>query len=539
MQIVRDLAGFSMGQSDNIRRAMAKKKASMMEKYRQTFIYGGKDEKGREVPGAIANGVSEPIARKIFDDVTQFAGYAFNKSHAAAYAVVGYFTAYLKYHYPTEFMAAMLNSFLGNQAQSAWYTSCAKKMGISILPPSVNKSSVRFSTEGEKSIRIGLTAIKNVGESAVRKLVVDREVHGEFTSFGDFLRRSDELEINKKMVESLIFASALDEFGIPRAQMLGAFEPFLNRLSSEKHHTLEGQISIFSLLDQDSSQPAMDEPVLPNVSEFSLEDRLLKEREMLGLYISGHPLDNYRHAIEQQTDTDSTSLLKTRGEDLAMGRVLQDREIVRMGGLVNKRTTRVTKNGKTMCILEMEDLFGDYEVLVFPEAFARYGQLIQSSRALLLRGQIQVNDDAVKVILNDCAVLSRDGEELCPLPEPSSKSRRRDYVPAPKSQDAPPAPENAPVPASSEAPAEPSSEAPAPEAGSRKLAIRYFGNQDDAGYKRLLATCAYFHGSVPVYVALPKEKKNIKLPPEYSIEWNRETCEVLISEYGIENVSLF
>ncbi|MBO4927157.1 MAG: DNA polymerase III subunit alpha [Clostridiales bacterium] len=537
MQIVRDLAGFSMGQSDNIRRAMAKKKASLMEKYRQTFIYGGKDEKGRDVPGAIANGVSEPVARKIFDDVTQFAGYAFNKSHAAAYAVVGYFTAYLKYHYPTEFMAAMLNSFLGSQSQSAWYTSVAKKMGISILPPSVNKSSVRFSTEGDKAIRIGLTAVKNVGENAVRKLVIDREVNGDFTSFGDFLRRSENLEINKKMIESLILSSAMDEFGIPRAQMIGAVEPYLNRLSASKRQSMEGQISIFSLLGEEATASA-DEPVLPNVSEFPMEEKLAKEKEMVGLYISGHPLNSYTNAMAL-ANTDSTSFLRTIDPDVASGRVLTDKEEVIMAGLISGRNQKTTKTGKFMCFLRIEDLYGDYETIVFPDAYSKCGAIINSSRALLIRGRVQVDDDEVKLIMEDCVALSRDDEPLCQLPAPSPRNggyaRKQKY----DRQRQAPAPAASAEPASSQESADPSEKSEKPRVSTQKLAIRYFGSSDDEGYKRLLATCAYFHGSTPVYVALPKEKRSLRLPTEYDIEWNRDICEILVKEFGIENISLF
>ncbi|MBR2750999.1 MAG: DNA polymerase III subunit alpha [Clostridiales bacterium] len=540
MQIVRDLAGFSMGQSDNIRRAMAKKKASLMEKYRQTFIYGGKDEKGREVSGAIAHGVPEAVARKIFDDVTQFAGYAFNKSHAAAYAVVGYFTAYLKYHYPTEFMAAMLNSFLGNQSQSAWYTSCAKKMGIAILPPSINKSVVKFKTEGDKAIRIGLTAVKNVGEGAVEKIVIDREVNGPFSSFGDFLRRSEKLDINKKMIESLIYASALDEFGIPRSQMLGAAEPYLNRLSAQKHQTMEGQISIFSLLGDSQASAAQDEPILPNVSEFPLEERLMKEKEMIGLYVSGHPLENYKKAIEARANTDSTSFLKTLGEDVAGGRVLKDKETVVMAGLVVSRKQKTTKNGKAMCILQMEDFYGDYEVLVFPGAFAKCGAVVLASRALLMRGQVQVEDEEVKLFLEDAVTLSRDDEELCELPPPN-RNRGGSYVPRNNKTSESPK-ENKEVGAEKTTGADAANTdhsvryAPS---GNMRVAIRYFGTTEDAGYKRLLATCAYFRGNVPVYVALPNEKRYVILQPEYSIEWNRDVCDILVKEFGIENVSLF
>ncbi|MBO4687763.1 MAG: DNA polymerase III subunit alpha [Clostridiales bacterium] len=545
MQIVRDLAGFSMGQSDNIRRAMAKKKASMMEKYRQIFIYGGKDEKGREVEGAIAHGVSEPIARKIFDDVTQFAGYAFNKSHAAAYAVVGYYTAYLKYHYPTEFMAAMLNSFLGNQSQSAWYTSVAKKMGISILPPSVNKSTVHFATEGDRAIRIGLTAVKNVGESAVRRLVIDREVNGSFTSFGDFLRRSEALEINKKMIESLIYSSAMDEFGIPRSQMLGAVEPYLASLAATKRSAMEGQISIFSLLG-DEAEAAAEEPVLPNVSEFPMEERLMKEKEMVGLYISGHPLNNYKKAIAQ-TDTDYTSFLRTIDDEFGSGRVLKDKEQVVMAGLISKKNQKTTKNGDFMCILRIEDLFGDYDVLVFPKAYSQYGQVIQSSRALLMRGRVQVEEDAVKLVLDDCVTLSRDDEPLCQLPPPKSGfnyKRTNGYGNGTKKNESSPTSPN-PVPGEASMEGKTPEAAATPQVQSRettpttRLAIRYFGTSDDDGFKRILATCAYFHGNTPVYIALPKEKKSIHLPSEYDIEWSREVCTILVKELGMENVSLF
>ena len=545
MQIVRDLAGFSMGQSDNIRRAMAKKKASMMEKYRQTFIYGGKDEKGREVAGAIANGVPEPVARKIFDDVTQFAGYAFNKSHAAAYAVVGYFTAYLKVHFPTEFMAAMLNSFLGNQSQLSWYAACARKMGIAILPPSVGKSQVRFCTEGEKAIRIGLTAVKNVGAHAVEKLVIDRETAGPFTSFGDFLRRSEKLEINKKMIESLIYSSAMDEFGIPRSQMLGASEPYLNRLASTKRSAMEGQISIFSLMDP-NSEAAQDEPVLPNVSEFPLDEKLAKEKEMLGIYISGHPLDNYKNAVESCADTDSTSFRATLGEDAGSGRVLKDRERVRMAGLIVGRTQKTTKTGKLMCFLRIEDLYGDYEVICFADAYTRYGPVINSAKALLIRGTVQVDEEEVKLLMEDCVALSRDDEPLCQLPPP----RSREYFSSGKTFDKKPQEQGATGPSSAPSAENEKTAEPASAEGEKekkkeaskspiRLAIRYYGKTDDPGFKRLLSTCSYFNGNVPVFVAVMGEKRVVHLPEQYNIEWNRDICKIFVSQFGVENVSLF
>ena len=304
---------------------------------------------------------------------------------------------------------------------------------------------------------------------------------------------------------------------------------------------MEGQISIFSLLG-DEKAASEDEPVLPNVSEFDLEDRLAKEKEMLGLYISGHPLDDYKKAMAS-ANTDSTSFLKTLGEDVGSGRVLSDKEQVTMAGLITSKNQKTTKAGKSMCFLRIEDLFSDYEVVVFPEAYARNGAVINASKALLIRGRVQVEDEAVKLILEDCVPLSRDSEELCQLPPARNggfNNNRR-----PKFDTSVPVSASAAKPSNETSGPEVSegetSKKKAPEAdpNAPRLAIRYFGNFDDDGYKRLLSTCMYFHGSVPVYVALPKEKRNVRLSPEYSIEWNRDVCEILVKEFGIENVSLF
>ena len=314
---------------------------------------------------------------------------------------------------------------------------------------------------------------------------------------------------------------------------------------------MEGQISIFSLLGDEKAAEA-DEPVLPNVSEFSLEERLTKEKEMLGLYISGHPLDDYKNAMAT-ANTDSTSFLKTLGEDMGTGRVLADKEQVTMAGLIASRNQKTTKSGKSMCFLQIEDLFSDYEVIVFPDAYGRYGSVINSSKALLIRGRVQVEDEAVKLILEDCVTLSRDEEELCKLPPP----RNGGYGRRPRTDGAYVAPSSGssetgrsgdqgspemPGSAGTEVPLKDASSSEKEDAGSKntpRLAIRYFGNADDEGYKRLLATCSYFHGVVPVYVALPKEKRSVRLPAEYSIEWSRDVCEILVKEFGIENVSLF
>jgi len=274
---------------------------------------------------------------------------------------------------------------------------------------------------------------------------------------------------------------------------------------------------------------------------------------MLGLYISGHPLDDYKKAMAT-ANTDSTSFLKTLGEDMGTGRVLADKEQVTMAGLISSRNQKTTKNGKTMCFLQIEDLFSDYEVIVFPDAYGRCGSVINSSKALLIRGHVQVEDEAVKLILEDCVTLSRDDEELCQLPPP----RNSGYGRRPRTDGAyggsqafgsSEAAGRSGTDGASDMARSAGTEVPLKDSSSGKedggakntprLAIRYFGNADDEGYKRLLATCSYFHGVVPVYVALPKEKRNVKLSPEYSIEWSRDVCEILVKEFGIENVSLF
>ena len=304
---------------------------------------------------------------------------------------------------------------------------------------------------------------------------------------------------------------------------------------------MEGQISIFSLFGEETAA-AQDEPILPNVSEFPLEERLMKEKEMIGLYVSGHPLENYKKAIEQRANTDSTSFMKTLGEDVASGRVLKDKETVVMAGLVVSRKQKTTKTGKAMCILQLEDFFGDYEVLVFPSAFAKCGSVVLSARALLMRGQVQVEDEEVKLFLEDAVALSRDDEELCSLPEParnyggSYAPRRSSLAEQTASMKKAPSDNGA----RSVAESVPAQAAPvAVPAGTKRVAIRYYGTMEDAGYKRLLATCAYFRGNVPVYVSLPNEGRDVILPVEYSIEWSRDVVEILVKEFGIENVSQF
>jgi DNA polymerase-3 subunit alpha len=521
MQIVRDLAGFSMGQSDNIRRAMSKKKASIMENYRKTFIYGGHDELGREVDGAIRRGVSEKTAKKIFDDVTHFAGYAFNKSHAAAYAVIGYFTAYLKQYYPTEFMAAMLNSYRGNLSQAAWYISCCKRMGITVLQPDINRSEVKFTTEGDSQIRIGLSAIKNVGEAAIGQLITERNIDGLFLSFGDFLRRMEKSDINKKMVESLILASALDGFGIPRAKLIAAADPFISQLQSARKNLMDGQMSLFALVSPDEEQ-LQSEPKYPDIGEFPVSEMLAKEKEVLGIYVSGHPLEGYTQAIATQTNVDSSMFRNNQDEEEGIAqRQLKDQEHVVMAGLMVSKTTKTTKKNELMAFLQMEDLLGIYEVIVFPQMYQQYSGMLQESSVLLIRGKVSIREDeAPKLIAESFSRLAENSSApLSDAPAKSSPDTRSHTVEAP-SNAGEGKPEKITV-------------------TGKRLAVRYGGSIEDKGYARILSALSFFSGTTPVFIFLPSEKRSIALSSDYSVELSDGVMEALSEMCGKDNVTMF
>ena len=525
MQMVRDVAGFSMGQSDNIRRAMSKKKPAIMEKYREMFIYGGIDELGRTVDGAIRHGVPEKTAEKIFDDVTQFAGYAFNKSHAAAYAVVGYYTAYLKLHYPTEFMAAMLNSFRGNLSQAAWYVSCCKKMGLKVLAPDINRSQAKFTTEGDGCIRIGLSAVKNVGEAAIHQLVADRTANGEYVTYGDFLRRMFQFDMNRKMIESLILASALDCFHIPRSRLIAVIDPFFAQLSSSRKNLMDGQISLFGM-SEETSDTTLSEPDYPNTDEFAVSEKLAKEKEVLGLYVSGHPLEEYKKAIAYSTSTDSSAFTYAAGAasgdtEVIGERLLSDQDQVIMAGLVLSRTTKTTKRQELMAFLQVEDLLGSYEVIVFPKVFQTYSALLQESRVLLIKGKVSIREDeAPKLIAESFAELSKTvtGSGVGIIGSKTGAGSVSGIIGSKTDQHI--------------------KTAPVSSIGTR-LGIRYHGDENDEGYKRILASLAYFHGPMQTVIFLPSSKRSIQLSSEYSVDPSNEILTEISLLCGKDNMAIF
>lgn len=401
MQIVRDLAGYSLGRADLVRRAMGKKKLDVMAKERENFIHGQVDENGNIIiKGCVRNGIDEKSANKIFDEMAEFAKYAFNKSHAACYAVVAYRTAYLKAYYPVEFMAAMLNSFLGNLDKIPAYTEECKRLNIQILKPDINKSYTKFTVDGDK-IRFGLGSIKNVGTSAVDEIVAERDRNGQFKDFTDFCERIQETNVNKKCIESLIKAGAFDEFNETRRTLMESFESILDTITSSNKKELEGQVNMFDLGGSDSKEMKYTFKEFP---EYSRKELLFMEKEMLGLYISGHPLDNIRHQIEMQTNINSFQMRQMENTDEIGEEIRQeikDGQMVKYAGIITKIKKKYTKNNKLMAFLTVEDLYGPTEIILFESAYQNCSNVLMEDNIVLVNGRLSVREDEeTKIVAN-------------------------------------------------------------------------------------------------------------------------------------------
>lgn len=403
MEIVRKLAGYSMGRSDLVRRAMSKKKHKVMEEERLNFIHGIVDENGKvEVPGCKRNGISEEAANQIFDQMMDFASYAFNKSHAAAYAVIGYQTAYLMKYYPVETTAAMLNSVMGINEKVSHYINFAESLGIEVLPPDINESYSKFTVKGDK-IRFGLAAIKNVGLNVVENIVVSREKSGEFESLMDFINKIDLSGINKRAVESLIKAGALDKFNVFRSKLLAVYEKVLDGVNSEKKRNIDGQISLFGLEEEIISAP---EITYPNIREFAKKNMLSMEKEMTGIYLSGHPLDEYIESLKMQTSTDIGKVYKSYefikesfGSIDVPKDLIQDEDKVIMGGILAYVNLKITRSNTMMAFLTLEDLTGSMEVIVFPRTLDRVRENIKEDALVIIKGRISIKDDEMPKII--------------------------------------------------------------------------------------------------------------------------------------------
>ena len=378
MQIVRDLAGYTLGRSDLLRRAMSKKKQAVMEKERKNFVYGNEEE---GVDGCIKRGIDEATANKIYDEMIDFAKYAFNKSHAAAYGVVSYQTAYLKYYYPVEFMASLLTSVIDNSSKVIEYVQTCKGMGIDILPPDINQSERNFTAQGG-AIRYGLSALKSIGKAMVDQLVAERNARGPFQNLQEFLERISECDLSKRIVESLIKAGALDCLEGNRRQKMMIYTSIMDNISQSKKKMMAGQMSLFDIVDDELKSDF--EIKFPKVNEFSKQELLAFEKEVIGLYVSGHPLEEYQNMWKKNITRTSLDFQLNDEDETAVAD--NAREII--GGIISEVTVKVTKQNSVMAFVTIEDLYGTVEVLVFPKLYEKYRQIIAEDNKVFITGRV-------------------------------------------------------------------------------------------------------------------------------------------------------
>ena len=414
MQIVRDLAGYSLGRADLVRRAMGKKKLDIMAKEREIFIHGQKDENGNIiVPGCVRNGIDEKSANKIFDEMAEFAKYAFNKSHAAAYAVVSYRTAYLKAYYPEEFMAATLNSYLGNLDKVPIYVDECRRMNIEILKPDVNKSFTKFTVDNSK-IRFGLGSIKNVGIAVVDSIVRERQQNGEYKSFTDFCERVQDEAVNKKCIESLIKAGAFDEFGQTRSTLLASFESIIDTIQNSARRSFKGQVTMFDLDAMESDDKEELKYSFTELKEYEDKDLLSMEKEMLGIYISGHPLEKIREQIIKATNIDTMKMKEIKEELDSTGSTTKykDGQNVKYAGIISSVKKKYTKSNKLMAFVTIEDLYGSAEIIVFESVYQSAANLLTVDSIVLVEGRLSIREDEdVKIVARAIKELSNETEK--------------------------------------------------------------------------------------------------------------------------------
>ena len=470
MQIVRDLAGYSLGRSDLLRRAMSKKKESVMQKERQNFVYGNEEE---NIPGCIKNGISEEIANKIYDKMIDFAKYAFNKSHAAAYAVVAYETAYLKQYYPVEFMASLMTSFIDNSSKVSQYVVICRNMGIEILPPDINKGERDFSVEDGK-IRYGLSALKSIGKSVIDSIVEERNKRGNFVSLNDFVVRLTGKEVNKRTIESFIKAGAFDSFGLKRRQLMMIYVQVVDSITRDKKNNMAGQMTLFDFAGDKQDY----EIQVPDVPEFTKLELLAFEKEVIGVYVSGHPLEEYMSLWKKKITAVSSDFINEDNETK-----VKDGNRETLGGIVTSVTMKTTKSNKVMAFFTLEDIYGTVEVLVFPKDFEKYRFVLKEDERLFVTGKVSANDEGDAKLICENILLFDD-------------------VPS-------------------------------------QLWIRF---TDMESYLQaegeLLSTLASYDGKDTVVIYLSKENKKKILPKAYSVKADSVLTDLLKEKYGEKNVAI-
>ncbi|WP_061316548.1 DNA polymerase III subunit alpha [Clostridium botulinum] len=481
MQIVRDLAGYSMGRSDLVRRAMSKKKHDVMEQERKSFIYGNEKE---GVKGCINNGIDEKVANNLFDSMMDFASYAFNKSHAAAYAVVSFQTAYLMRYYPTEFIAAMLNSVKGDSDRVSFYVNFAETLGIQIIAPNINESYSNFTVKDNRII-FGLTAVKNVGERGIDNIVLSREQKGKFIDLSDFFNKVDTSIINKRLVESLIKTGAFDCLNVYRSKMLAVFEKIMDGIQKQKRSNIEGQVNLFMDI-MDNKESSMDIKY-PNIKEFDKKYILQMEKEMTGLYFSGHPLEEYEETLKIQTShliSDIITKESLEGNLVDTMNSIKDGDKVVVGGMITHVSKKLTRNNDMMAFIVLEDLYSSIEVIVFPKIFNMARSIINEDEVVLLKGRVSLREDEQPKL-------------ICEVMEPLIKiNSEKLYILVEEKKDI-------------------------------KLKL-----QETKG------VFLQYKGNIPVYFCTNKERKKFRIDRELWVNGNRELMDNLRNMFGENNVKI-
>lgn len=474
MQIVRDLGGYTLGRSDLVRRAMSKKKQAVMEKERANFIYGNEEE---QVPGCVAKGIPEEAASKIYDEMMDFAKYAFNKSHAACYAVVAYQTAFLKYYYPVEFMAALMTSVIDNSEKVAEYIMVCKSMGITILPPDINQGESGFSVNG-RSIRYALTAIKSVGRPVIDAVVEERRERGPYVNLKDFITRVAQKDVNKKAMENFIKAGAFDSLPGTRKQFMSAYVQIMDHIIKDRKNNMAGQMSLFDLVD-DSQKEEFDVK-LPDVGEYSKEMLLSFEKEVLGVYISGHPLEEWEELWKKGiTNTTADFMLKEEDGET----VVKDNMSVTIGGMIADKKIKYTKNDKIMAFLTLEDLLGSVEVIVFPKDYEKYHEKLTEDNKVFIKGRVSLEED-------------KDGKLICERVTPFDEVQRKLWI---------------------------------------KFKTRQEYEENVGELYKMLADSDGQDGVV-IYIEDPKSMK--QLPPNKNVNANEKLISELMGRFGNENIKI-
>ena len=406
MQIVRDLAGYSMGEADNIRRAMSKKKQYVIDEGRKDFVYGNRD---KAIAGCVAGGIDEKIADSIYDSMTDFAKYAFNKSHAACYAVVAFQTAYLKCYYPVEFMAALMTSVIDNPGKVSEYILTCRSMGIKLLAPDVNEGGVGFSVSGD-SIRYALNAIRGAGHNVIETIVKERELRGPYSGLEDFISRNISGELNKRVIENFIKAGAFDSFGGTRKQYMSIYNMLLENITSNLKNNMAGQMSLFDIAgEEDKAQYNIE---LPEVGEYTKELKLAFEKEVLGIYVSGHPLEEDEELWKKHTTNRTTDLYYTEDES-GSGMKVKDGEFITLGGVISDRSVKYTKNDQPMAFVSLEDMAGMVECIVFPKTYEKYNDHIAIDNKVFIRGRVSAGDEENgKLIADTITLFTEVGRKL-------------------------------------------------------------------------------------------------------------------------------